>query len=268
MKNLIMAITACLVLGACGGKDEPTEAKAPSKQLFIYNWSDYIAEDTVANFEKETGIKVVYDVYDGNETLEAKLLAGASGYDVVFPSARPFAEKHIAAGIYADLDKTALSNWGNNDAGIMASLAGIDPGNAKLAPYMWGTTGIGYNVEKVREILGPDAVLDSWSMIFDPAIAAKLGQMRHRGAGRSGRCIHLGPALERPGSESVRRRQPGSGESRVHGHSPITSPISTPRNTSPTWPTATCAWRWAIPATCSRPVTAPKKPRTAWKSLS
>ena len=176
MNKLIMILATCLMLSACGSKDEPTKAEAPSKQLFIYNWSDYIAEDTVANFEKETGIKVVYDVYDGNETLEAKLLAGASGYDVVFPSARPFAEKHIAAGIYADLDKSALSNWGNNDTGIMASLAGIDPGNAKLAPYMWGTTGIGYNVQKVREILGPDAVLDSWSMIFDPAIAGKLAK--------------------------------------------------------------------------------------------
>jgi putrescine transport system substrate-binding protein len=174
MNKLIMAIATCVLLSACGSKDEPAKDEAPSKQLFIYNWSDYIAEDTVANFEKETGIKVVYDVYDGNETLEAKLLAGASGYDVVFPSARPFAEKHIAAGIYADLDKSALSNWGNNDTGIMASLAGIDPGNAKLAPYMWGTTGIGFNVQKVREILGPDAVLDSWSMIFDPAIAGKL----------------------------------------------------------------------------------------------
>lgn len=176
MKRLILMLAVCGLLNACGNKESAVESKAESKTLFVYNWNDYIAEDTVANFEKETGIKVIYDVYDGNETLEAKLLAGASGYDLVFPSARPFAEKHIQAGIYADLDKAALSNWGNNDAGILASLAPIDPGNAKLVPYMWGTTGIGFNVKKVREILGADAAIDSWSLLFDPSIAGKLAQ--------------------------------------------------------------------------------------------
>jgi putrescine transport system substrate-binding protein len=176
MNKLILTLAVCGLLSACGEKQEAGKPAAESKTLNVYNWSDYIAEDTIADFEKETGIKVVYDVYDGNETLEAKLLAGSSGYDVVFPSARPFAEKHIAAGIYADLDKAALSNWSNNDPGIMTSLQAIDANNAKLAPYMWGTTGIGYNVQKVREILGPDAVLDSWSMIFDPAIAGKLAK--------------------------------------------------------------------------------------------
>lgn len=177
MKRMLFALAACGLLSACGGKDETPKAdEAASKNLYVYNWSDYIAEDTVAAFEKETGIKVVYDVYDGNETLEAKLLAGASGYDVVFPSARPFAEKHIAAGIYADLDKAALPNAKNNDPSVMAALAGIDPGNAKLMPYLWGTTGIGINVKKVREILGEDAALDSWSLIFDPAVAGKLAQ--------------------------------------------------------------------------------------------
>ena len=176
MNKLILTLAVCGLLSAGGGKPDDGKAAAESKTLNVYNWSDYIAEDTIANFEKETGIKVVYDVYDGNETLEAKLLAGSSGYDVVFPSARPFAEKHIAAGIYADLDKAALTNWSNNNPGILTSLEAIDAGNAKLAPYMWGTTGIGYNVKKVREILGPDAVLDSWSMIFDPAIAGKLAK--------------------------------------------------------------------------------------------
>jgi putrescine transport system substrate-binding protein len=176
MKRLILMLAVCGLLNACGNKEPVSEGKADSKTLFVYNWNDYIAEDTVANFEKETGIKVIYDVYDGNETLEAKLLAGASGYDLVFPSARPFAEKHIQAGIYADLDKAALPNWANNDAGILASLASIDPGNAKLVPYMWGTTGIGFNVKKVREILGADAAIDSWSLLFDPSIAGKLAQ--------------------------------------------------------------------------------------------
>lgn len=176
MKRLIMIAAVCGLLSACGSKDQPETSDKPSKTLFVYNWNDYIAEDTVANFEKETGIKVIYDVYDSNETLEAKLLAGKSGYDLVFPSARPFAEKHIQAGIYADLDKSVLTNWINNDASILASLSSIDPGNAKLVPYMWGTTGIGYNVKKVREILGPDAALDSWSMLFDPVIAGKLAK--------------------------------------------------------------------------------------------
>src|SRR5574343_1120048 len=99
MKRMLFALAACGLLSACGGKDDaPKSGENASKNLYVYNWSDYIAEDTVANFERETGIKVVYDVYDGNETLEAKLLARASGDDVVFPKARQVAEKHNAAG--------------------------------------------------------------------------------------------------------------------------------------------------------------------------
>jgi putrescine transport system substrate-binding protein len=174
MKTTSLLAILCLFLTACGGKNDEAAKKSADNTVNVYNWNDYIAEDTIANFEKETGIKVVYDVFDSNEMLEAKLLPGASGYDVVFPSARPFAEKQVAAGVYGDLDKAALSNWNNNDPQILKSLAAIDAGNARLAPYMWGTTGIGINVKKVREILGPDAPLDSWSLIFDPAIAAKL----------------------------------------------------------------------------------------------
>ncbi len=173
MNKIFLVLAICATLSACGEKS-PEKVIASAKEVFVYNWSDYIAEDTIANFEKETGIKVVYDVYDSNETLEAKLLSGSSGYDVVFPSARPFAEKQIEAGIFGDLDKASLSNWSNNDPTILKSLSLIDTGNAKLAPYMWGTTGIGYNIKKVREILGPDAKLDSWSLIFDPIIAGKL----------------------------------------------------------------------------------------------
>jgi putrescine transport system substrate-binding protein len=173
-----------LLLAACGDGGKPatpeTATTAPivaapeDKVLNVYNWSDYIAEDTIARFEKETGIKVVYDVYDANETLEAKLSAGSSGYDVVFPSARPTAQRHIAANIYSALDKAKLTNWGNLDTAVLAALVDVDPGNAYIAPYMWGTTGIGYNVAKVKERLGADAALDSWSLLFDPAIAAKL----------------------------------------------------------------------------------------------
>jgi putrescine transport system substrate-binding protein len=106
--------------------------------------------------------------------LEAKLMAGASGYDVVFPSARPFAQRHIQAGIYAPLDKSLLPNLGNLDPGVMAGLQDVDPGNAHAVPYMWGTTGLGINVAKVKQALGEDAPLDSWSLLFDPANAEKL----------------------------------------------------------------------------------------------
>jgi putrescine transport system substrate-binding protein len=144
---------------------------AEEKVLNVYNWSDYIAEDTIANFEKETGIKVNYDVYDSNETLEAKLLAGKSGYDVVVPSAN-FLAAQIKAGVFRELDRSKLKNWGNLDPGIMKRLEAQDPGNRYAAPYMWGTTGIGYNVEKVRARLG--AGIDSWDAIFKPEMARKL----------------------------------------------------------------------------------------------
>lgn len=142
-------------------------------ELHIYNWSDYIAEDTVANFEKETGIKVSYDVYDSNEVLEAKLFAGKSGYDLAFPTTRPFADRHIQAGIYQKLDKKQLPNFGNLDAGILSSLTDIDPENQYLVPYMWGTTGIGYNVAKVTAILG-EMPKDTWKLVFDPETVKKL----------------------------------------------------------------------------------------------
>ncbi|QJD70963.1 polyamine ABC transporter substrate-binding protein [Marinobacterium sp. LSUCC0821] len=140
----------------------------------VYNWSDYIAEETIANFEKETGIKVVYDVYDSNEVLEAKLLAGKSGYDVAFPTARPFADRHVKANLYQAYDLGKLSGYNNLDANILHTLSDIDPKNDMLIPYMWGTTGIGINVDKVKEILGADAKLDTWSLVFDPETVAKL----------------------------------------------------------------------------------------------
>ena len=118
-------------------------ARAADKVVHLYNWSDYIAEDTLETFTKETGIKAVYDVYDSNEVLEAKLLAGKSGYDVVFPTARPFGMRQIKSGLYQKLDKAKLPNLKNMDPGLMKALASIDPGNAHGVPYMWGTTGIG-----------------------------------------------------------------------------------------------------------------------------
>ncbi|MCF7983945.1 MAG: polyamine ABC transporter substrate-binding protein [Thiohalocapsa sp.] len=144
------------------------------QKVHIYNWNDYFAEDTLSGFEQRTGIRAVLDVYDSNEVLEAKLLAGSSGYDVVFPTARPFAARHIDAGLYLALNKDQLPGLDRLDPAIMESLADIDPGNAHLVPYMWGTSGLGINVDKVEAALGADAPRDTWALIFDPDNAAKL----------------------------------------------------------------------------------------------
>jgi putrescine transport system substrate-binding protein len=142
------------------------------KLLNVYSWADYIAPDTVANFEKETGIKVRYDTYDNNEVLETKLLTGHTGYDVVDPT-ETFFERQMHAGVYRKLDKSLLTNYSNLDPEIMRRLAVHDPGNLYAVPYMWTTTGIGYNVAAVRARLGHDPP-DSWAVLFDPASAAKL----------------------------------------------------------------------------------------------
>ena len=133
--------------------------------LHIYNWSDYIAEDTIANFEAETGIKIVYDVFDSNDVLEAKLLAGNSGYDLVVPSSS-FLGRQIMAGVFQPLDKSKLSNYSHLDSTLMGRLSTVDPENAHAIPYLWGTTGIGYNPEMVAAVLGDDVVVDSWDMLF------------------------------------------------------------------------------------------------------
>lgn len=148
-------------------------AQAEDKVLNIYNWSDYIAEDTIEKFEEKTGIKVTYDVFDSNEVLEAKLLAGNSGYDIVVPSAS-FMARQIKAGVFQKLDKSKLPNAANLDGAIMNNVANYDPGNDHAVVYLWGTTGIGYNIEKVKERLGEDAPTDSWALVFDKENAAKL----------------------------------------------------------------------------------------------
>lgn len=148
-------------------------AHANDKVLHVYNWSDYIAEETLENFQKETGIKVVYDVFDSNETLEAKLLAGSSGYDIVVPS-NPFLAKQIKAGVYQKLDKSKLPNWENLDKNLLKALDPSDPGNLYSIPYLWGTIGIGYNVDKVKAALGENAPVNSWDLVFKPENMAKL----------------------------------------------------------------------------------------------
>lgn len=141
--------------------------------LRIYNWSDYIAEDTIENFEKETGIKVTYDVYDSNDVLEAKLLSGNSGYDLVVPS-NNFLAKQIKAGAFQPLDKSLLPNSKNLDPKLMARLEMADPGNQYAIPYLWGTNGIGYNKEKVTAILGDNLPENKLDLLMDPQYVSKL----------------------------------------------------------------------------------------------
>ncbi|WP_419836012.1 extracellular solute-binding protein [Endozoicomonas atrinae] len=150
------AITSSLAIAPAFAKT----ANESQRTLNIYNWSDYIAEDTIANFEKETGIKVHYDVFDSNEVLEAKLLSGGTGYDIVAPSAE-FLTKQINAGVYQPLDKKKLSNWKHLDASLMTLVETYDPDNQFSFPYLWGTTGIGYNPDLVKKHLGENAPTNS-----------------------------------------------------------------------------------------------------------
>ncbi|GAA4651586.1 putrescine-binding protein SpuD [Kistimonas scapharcae] len=148
---------------------------AAENVVHVYNWSDYIANDTIANFEKETGIKVVYDVFDSNEVLEAKLLSGRSGYDIVAPTSE-FLARQIKAGVFLPLDKASLPNWKHLNTDMLNRLQEHDPKNTHAMPYMWGTTGIGYNPDKVKKVLGADAPVDSWALVMEPENMKKLAQ--------------------------------------------------------------------------------------------
>ena len=151
----------------------PGAAIAEERTVNFYNWSNYIAPGVLENFTKETGIKVVYDTFDANETLETRLLAGKSGYDVVVPTAY-FLQRQIKANVFQKLDKAKLPNLANAWPFVMQQLATYDPGNVYAVNYMWGTTGIGYNVKKAREILGSDGKIDSWDIVFKPESLARF----------------------------------------------------------------------------------------------
>ena len=146
-----------------------------AQDVRIYNWTDYIAPDTLKSFQQTSGVVPHYDVYDSNETLDAKLMAGRSGYDVVFPS-NHFMARQIQGGALKQLDKSQLPNWQNLNPTLLKALEGNDPGNQHGFPYLWGSTGIGYNVEKVKAVLGDDVPLDSWDLIFKPELMAKLSK--------------------------------------------------------------------------------------------
>ncbi|OZI74307.1 polyamine ABC transporter substrate-binding protein [Bordetella genomosp. 12] len=148
-------------------------ALAQNKVVNVYNWAEYTAPDTIPGFERESGIKVRYDVYDNNDTLQAKLLTGKSGYDVVVPSTH-YASRQIEGGLFQKLDKSKIPNLKHLDPDVMALVAQVDPGNEYAVPWGYGTNGLGYNVTKVKQILGDDADLASWDMLFKPENAAKL----------------------------------------------------------------------------------------------
>jgi putrescine transport system substrate-binding protein len=148
-------------------------ARAEERTVNFYNWSNYVAPGVLEDFTRETGIKVVYDTFDANETLETRLLAGKSGYDVVVPTAY-FLQRQIKANVFQKLDKSRLPNLANAWPVVMERLAIYDRGNQYAANYMWGTTGIGYNVRQVQKILGPDAKIDSWDIVFKPENLAKF----------------------------------------------------------------------------------------------
>lgn len=194
MKNqrlsiLAFTVSGALLLAACGKKEEAapavsgpvTASSAPApaaaaeeKVLNIYHWPDYIAKDMVANFEKESGIKVNYQTFENNEALQAKLVAGNSGYDIVVPGA-VFAKPQIDGGLLQKIDKTKIANYGNLDPAIMGKLANIDAGNDYLVPWAWSFTTVGINKAKVTKALaGTPMPANAWELVFNPVYTAKL----------------------------------------------------------------------------------------------
>jgi len=166
--SVSLALVTSAVLAAVGAH------AAEPKELNIYNWSDYIAEDTIKNFEKETGIKVRYDNYDNNEILHAKLVAGRSGYDIVVPGSH-FAKTQIEGGLLQKIDRSKLTNWGNLDKGLLEQLAKVDPGNEYLVDWLWGYVTVGINVNKVKAALGDTPMPENaWSLLFDTQYVSKL----------------------------------------------------------------------------------------------
>lgn len=163
MKKLILGTTAVVAFAGA----------ALAEEVRVYNWSDYIDEELLTKFEEETGIDLIYDVFDSNEVLETKMLAGSSGYDVVVPTGT-FLQRQITAGAFQKLDKSKLPNIENMWDVISDRVSKYDPGNEYAINYMWGTTGIGVNVDKVKEVLGEDAPMDSLALVFDPANMEKL----------------------------------------------------------------------------------------------
>ena len=215
--------SAIIALALGLGVNGISVAVAQSERVVnVYNWSDYIDAKVLEDFTKETGIKVQYDTFDANETLETKLLAGKSGYDVVVPTAY-FLERQIKAAVFQKLDKNKLKNLGNVWPDIAKRLAVYDPGNQYAVNYMWGTTGIGYNVKAMRDRLGPDGKIDSWEIVFKPENLAKFRGLRRAHARFRRRYYTSGAALPWPQSEFDRSERAGKGR-RTADENPLIGP--------------------------------------------
>ena len=169
VRTALQGVIAAVALLTAAG-----EAGAQERQLYIYNWADYMGTTTIADFEKETGIKVTYDLFDGYETMDARVQAGSSGYDVIFPG-RYYISQHVQQDVYLPLDKSKLKNLGNIGQRFLDALAVSDPGNKYVVPYMFWTNGYVYDAKKVLAI-DPNAPVDSWDMFFKPEVLSKFTQ--------------------------------------------------------------------------------------------
>lgn len=172
--NLLIGISGLILVSCSDRAADGNKTAEEEKILNIYNWSDYIAPDTIANFEKETGIKVRYDVFDSNEILHAKLIAKNTGYDIVVPSSS-WAKKQLEGGLFQKLDKSKLTNWENLDTGILKLMSQVDPGNQYLVDWMWSYNTVGINEDKVKAALGDTPIPDNaWDLVFNPIYTSKL----------------------------------------------------------------------------------------------
>src|SRR5438477_2502337 len=171
--SMRLPIRLVLVAAVCAAITPAAAQPKRERVVNAYNWSDYIAPSVVEDFTRTTGIKARYDTFDSNDTLETKLLAGKSGYDVVVPTAY-FLERQIKAGVFQKLDKSKLPNLANLWPEITQRLAKYDPGNEYAVNYMWGTTGIGYEAKKARAALGGERSIDSWDIVFTPENAVRF----------------------------------------------------------------------------------------------
>lgn len=182
MRKILMAAAVFgLVLTACGGGSQTTAEPEASEvqhtvsdKLNIYNWSDYVDPQTLSDFEKDAHLNIRYDYYDSNEALEAKLLTGKSGYDLVVPSVANVG-RQIKAGAYRKIDKSLIPNYANIDASLLAMMAEVDPGNEYAVPYFWGINTLAINTQQVKKALGTDKLPENeWDLVFNPAYTRKL----------------------------------------------------------------------------------------------
>ena len=239
-----------------------TAAHADEKTLRVYNWFDYITPKALDAFKAQNpAIKLVYDIFDTNEALEAKLLTGNSGYDVVVPS-NVFLAKQIEAGVFQPLDRSQLPNWNHLDPKLMKLIEANDPGNKHAVPYMYGTILIGFNPDKVKAALGADAPVDSWDLIFKQENISKLKQCGVALLDSPSEILPL--ALQHLGLDPNSNKPADYEKPRpCCSRSARTSPTFIHPSTWPISPTATSAWRSDIPAAFPRPPTAPRKPTMA-----